>query len=159
MNCVRTRLERGADVLVRIEVARYTDGLARTAGVERTAVVARRDRDGLDSEAFARPEDPDGDLAAVLRAPGSPRGLALLQERAQAFLPLGARPEPRRPVRDLGASGASRTRRFASRTAFGPPAGRSATTRSTAASSSAVTSWTSPIRSAVDASKRSPVRK
>ena len=72
---------------------------------------------------------------------------ALVEERAQPFLALVARPDAR--PRGRAASSSSRgssTSRFASRTAAGPPARRSATTRSTAASRSAATSSTSPIR-------------
>ena len=58
-----------------------------------------------------------------------------------------------------GPSGRSRTSRFAHLTARGPAESSSPTTVSTAASRSSATSWTSPSRSAVAASNRSPVRK
>src|SRR5262249_32309960 len=58
-----------------------------------------------------------------------------------------------------GPSGRSRTSRLAQRAACGPAERSSPTTRSTAPSRSAATSWTRPIRSAGAASTRSPVTK
>ena len=62
-----------------------------------------------------------------------------------------ARSRPRRPALARAPSRRGRPP--------GPPASSSATTRSTAASRSSASSCTSPIRSAVSASKRSPVTK
>jgi len=54
---------------------------------------------------------------------------------------------------------AARASDFAARAAFGAAERSSPSTASTAASRSAVTSWTSPMRSATSAVKRSPVTK
>ena len=92
---------------------------------------------------------------------GSPRRRALLEERAQALLALLARAAAA-AIRPLRAERVGRLAHELLRLPA-PPRGRpcrsSPTIRSTAASRSAATSWTSPIRSAVAASKRSPVRK
>src|SRR5918999_18682 len=118
-------------MLAGIEVARNRHGLPGAACMERAAVVGRRDRDGLDAEALARPEDPDGDLTAVRYEELPDR------HAASRFSRNARRPSwPSSLVRSLaarcatsGAPGASRRRRFASRTAAGPPARRSATIR------------------------------
>ena len=88
------------------------------------------------------------------------RGLRLSRNARSPSCP--SSPE-RRPAAIRASSspsdGRSRASRFAARVASGPDCRISPTTRSTAASRSSATSWTRPIRSAVSASKRSPVRK
>src|SRR6185437_15494014 len=161
MDRVGARLLRGPDVLLRVEVARDLDGFAGLARVQRALVVGRDDGDGRDPLGVAGAEDPDGDLAAV--------GYEELSDlHAAGRLSRNAR-RPSWPsglVRSLAATraassppGRSRISRFAARVASGPALSNSPTTRSIATSSSSAISWTSPIRSAVSASKRSPVRK
>ena len=65
MNRIGTRLLRRANVLGGIEVAGDLHDLVGDACVEGLAIVGRRDGDRLDAEPLARPEDADGDLAAV----------------------------------------------------------------------------------------------
>src|SRR5215210_5633642 len=153
MNSVGARGQGCADVLGRIEVALDLERLACPPRVERTGVVGRCHSHGVDPQSLARPEDADGDLAAI-------RYEELADRHAGSRFSRNARSPswPSSPVRSRaarcatsGAGGASRTSRFASLTAVGPPARRSARTRSRAASRSAATSWTSPIRSAASA--------
>ncbi len=122
MNRLGARQERRAYVLRRLEVALDRHRLAGAPGVERAGVVGCGDRDGIDPEALARSEDPDGDLAAVRYEELADR------HAASRFSRNARRPSwPSSPVRSRaarcaasGAAGASRTRRFASRTATGP---------------------------------------
>ncbi len=65
MHRVGAGLARGADVLGRIEIRRDLDERVRRLGVERAAVVGRRDGDRLEPFGTARAEDAQGDLAAV----------------------------------------------------------------------------------------------
>ena len=58
-------LLRGADVLLRVEIAADLDRLARGARVKRPTVVRSDDGDGLDAQLVARAEDPQRYLAAV----------------------------------------------------------------------------------------------
>ena len=151
MDRVGARPLRGPDVLLGVEVRRDLDRLVRRAGVQRAGVVGRRDRDGRDPELAAGAEDADGDLAAV-RYEELPDPHAGGRFSRNARRPSWPSSLVRRSAARATASsspGGSSTSRFASRTAIGPPASRSATTRSTAASRSAATSWTRPIRSAV----------
>src|SRR6266536_3581209 len=131
------------------------------AGVQRALVVGGDDGDGRDPFGCAGAKDPGGDLAAVgyeelpdlhaagrlsrnARKPSCPSGLA----RSLAASCAASSPP-----------GRSRISCFAARVASGPAARSSPATRSIAASRAGATSWTSPIRRAVSASKRSPVRK
>ena len=65
MHRVGAGLERRPHVLRRVEVARDRHRLPRAPRVERARVVGLGDRDGLDPELAARPEDPHRDLAPV----------------------------------------------------------------------------------------------
>ena len=62
---VRARLLRGADLLLREEVAEHLDRLVRRACVQRAGVVRRDDGDGGDPQLPAGAEDTERDLAAV----------------------------------------------------------------------------------------------
>ena len=101
MHCVCAHVLGGADVLVRVEVRRDLDHLVGGAGVQRARVVGRDDRDGAEAELACGAEDAQRDLPAVghqhllhaltLAVKRRPAGCALLEERTQALLPLGAR--------------------------------------------------------------------
>ena len=65
MHRVGAGLERRPHVLGRVEVARDRHRLPRAPCVESPCVVGLGDRNGLDPELAARPEDPHGDLAPV----------------------------------------------------------------------------------------------
>src|SRR5215218_2322230 len=161
MESVRTGRARRANVLARVEVRLHRDGLRGSPCVERARVVWRSDGDRRDPEAVAGAEDARGDLAAVRYEELPDRHAAGRFSRNARRPSWPSAPDRRRAARSAtsGAPGASPTRRLAARTASGPPARRFSTAWSTAVSRSAVTSWTRPIRSAVSASKRSPVRK
>src|SRR5262245_48119276 len=65
MDRVGCRLLRGTKALVDVEVAGHRNDVICRTGVQRFELVGRRDRDGLDAEPHACPEDADGDLAPV----------------------------------------------------------------------------------------------
>src|SRR2546430_1416382 len=161
MDRVGARLLRGPDVLLGVEVARDLDGLVGLARMQRALVVRRDGGDGRDPFGRAGAEDPDGDLAAVgyEELPDLHAAVRLSRNARRPSCPSGL-------VRSLAASraassppGRSRISCFAARVASGPALRSSPATRSIAASRSGATSWTSPIRRALSASKRSPVRK
>ena len=161
MDRVGARLLRSSNVLLRIEVARDLDGFARRSCMQRALVVRRGDGDRGDSLGRAGAEDAEGDLAAVgyEELPDLHAAWRLSRNARRPSWPSGL-------VRSLAAScaassppGRSRISCFAARVASGPALSSSRTTRSIASSSSCASSWTRPVRRAISASKRSPVRK
>ena len=117
-------------------------------GAIAAAVTPLRDGgEALDEDAFAQYVD-------FLAASGLDGVLALGTTGEGFLLPV----EQRMRAVSSGA-GCSRTSVFAARVASGPEVSSSPIARSTAASRSSATSCTRPIRRAVAASNRSPVRK
>jgi hypothetical protein len=81
--------ERGADVLLGVEVARDLDHLVGGAGVQGAAVVGRDDGHGPDPEPAAGAEDADRDLAAIRHQQPTDRHAAELRgETASGAAPL-----------------------------------------------------------------------
>ena len=110
---------------------------------------------------LARGRRRQGDVVrAAVRALALPARRALLEKRAQALLALVARAPLGDPARGLGAV---RTLAHESASPSAPPAGRPRAARRRRARpprrDRSATSCTSPMRSAVSASKRSPVTK
>ena len=161
----RSGLARGPEVLGRVEIAGDHRRRIRRPRVERAEVVRRDDRDRLDTARPARAEDAERDLAPVGDEQPADHGVSPTSRGAGARDTRASPPDPRRSYGAPRSAAPSRARRVARERGVsrdGRPGALLFAARPApvlGALEIAVTSLTRPIRSAVAASKRSPVTK
>ena len=151
MNSVCDRRERDTNDILAVQVARNLSNLAGSPGVVRADIVRSRDSDSRDPEAVACPHDAGRDLAANRYEESTDRhaGGRFSRNARRPSWPSALRSSIGDPIGGLIPEGRIEDEPLRCPDRLGPGRQELAEHIGEAASRSAATSWTSPIRSAV----------